>query len=100
MFVYKVMNVLVESGGSVSFALPDSRIHAVMSIVPEGKDVFLHLKMLRQGKAIEGGRAIEGEVHRAESLEDMKAFLKDERNEAQVRFAIRKLWDWIEGRKS
>ena len=94
MFVYKVMNVLAESGGYVSFALPDSRIHAVMSIVPEGRDVLLHLKMLGEGKAIEG------EVHRAESLEDMKAFLKDERNEAQVRFAIRKLWDRIEGQKN
>ena len=59
MFVYKVMNVLAESGGSVSFALPDSKIHAVMSVVPEGRDVLLHLKML--GKR----RAIEGEVHRA-----------------------------------
>lgn len=92
MFVYKVMNVLAESGGSVSFALPDSRIHAVMSIVPKGRDVLLHLKMLGNGKDIEG------DVHRGESLEDMKEFLRDERNEAQVRFAIRKLWDRIEGR--
>ena len=92
MFVYKVMKILVESGGSVSFALPDSRIHAVMSIVPEGRNVLLHLKMLGNGEAIEG------EVHRAENMTAMKEFLKDERNEAQVRFAIRHLWDRIEGR--
>ena len=92
MFVYKVMHVLAESGGSVSFALPDSRIHAVMSIVPKGRDVLLQLKML--GK----GRIIEGEAHRAESMTAMKEFLKDEYNEMQVRFAIRKLWNRIEGR--
>lgn len=86
------MNVLAESGGSVSFALPDSRIHDVMSVVPGGRDVLLHLKMPGNGEAIEG------EVHRAENMTSMKEFLKDERNEAQVRFAIRHLWDRIEGR--
>jgi len=45
------------------------------------------------------GRAFEGEVHRANSMEEMKEFLRDEGNEEQVRFAIRTLWNRIEGRK-
>ena len=63
---YKVMEVLAENGGSVSFALPDNRVHAVMSIVPEGTGVLLQLMMLGEG------HIIEGEAHRAENMEDNK----------------------------
>ena len=92
MFVYKAMTALADVGGSVSFALPDSKIHAVMSIVPQGRDTLLHLKMLGEG------RALEADVHRALDMTEMKEFLRDERNETQVRFAIRTLWDRMEGR--
>ncbi len=92
MFVYKAMTALADVGGSVSFALPDGRIHCVMSIMPEGRDVLLHLKILGEEKVIEG------EAHKALDMTEMMDFLRDERNETQVRFAIRTLWDRMEGR--
>ena len=72
MFVHKAMTALAETCGSVSFALPGARFHCV---------------------------SFEGEVHRTNSMEEMKEFLRDEGNEEQVRFAIRTLWNRIEGRK-
>lgn len=66
MFVYKAVTALADVGGSVSFALPDKRIHCVMSIMPEGRNFFLRTKMLGEG------HALEGDVHRAASMTEMK----------------------------
>ena len=93
MFVHKAMTALAETGGSVSFALPGARFHCVLDINATSGDTRLRAKVLGEG------RVFEGEVHRAESIEGMKKFLRDEGNEEQVRFAIRQLWNRIEGRK-
>jgi len=93
MFIYKAMIALARSGGSVSFALPDKHVHAILTIIPKG----VHNILLR-AEVVNENRALEGDVHRALSLEDMKEFLCDERNETQVRYAVRKLWDRMEGR--
>ena len=70
-----------------------ARFHCVLDIITTSGDTRLRAKVLG------GGRAFEGEVHRAESIEEMEKFLRDEGNEEQVRFAIRTLWNRIEGRK-
>ena len=93
MFVHKAMTALAKSGGSVSFALPGARFHCVLDTITSSGDTRLRAKVLG------GGRVFEGEVHGAESIEEMKEFLRDEGNEMQVRFAIRTLWNRIEGRK-
>jgi hypothetical protein len=93
MFVHKAMTALAETCGSVSFALPGARFHCVLDIIATSGDIRLRAKVLGEG------RAFEGDVHRAESIEEMKKFLRDEGNEEQVRFAIRQLWNRIEGRK-
>ena len=93
MFVHKAMTTLAESGGSVSFALPGARFHCVLDIIATYEDTRLHAKVLGEG------RAFEGEVHRAKSIEEMKEFLLDEGNEELVWFAIRTLWNRIEKRK-
>jgi len=94
MLVHKAMMTLADSGGSVSFALTGARFHCVLIIIATTGDTRLHAKVLGEGTVFEG------EVHRAESIEEMKKFLRDEENEDQVRFAIRTLWNRIEGRKS
>ena len=93
MFVHKAMTALAETCGSVSFALPGERFHCVLDIIATSGDIRLRAKVLGEG------RAFEGEVHRAGSIEEMEKFLLDEGNEEQVRFAIRTLWNRIEGRK-
>lgn len=93
MFVHKAMTALAESGGSVSYALPGARFHCVLDIIATSGDARLHAKVLGEG------RAFEGETHRANSMEEMKNFLRDEGNEMQVRFVIRQLWNRIEGRQ-
>jgi hypothetical protein len=64
-----------------------------LDIITTSGDTQLRAKVLGEG------RAFEGEVHRAESIEEMEKFLRDEGNEEQVRFAIRQLWNRIEGRQ-
>ena len=91
MFIYKAMTVLTKDS-SVSFPLPDNRLHCVLSLAQEGRHVLL------RAQVVNGARALEGDVHRASTMDDMMTFLRDERNEAQVRFAIRQLWDRMEGR--
>jgi len=93
MFVHKAMMTLADSGGSVSFALPGARFHCVLDIIATSGGTRLRAKVLGEG------RAFDGEVHRANSMEEMKEFLRDEGNEEQVRLAIRTLWNRIEGRK-
>ena len=93
MFVHKAMTALAETCGSVSFALPGARFHCVLDIIATSGDTRLHAKVLGEGTVFEG------EVHRAESIEEMKKFLRDEGNEEQVRFVIRTLRNRIEGRK-
>ena len=80
-------------GRDMRFRLLCASRRAVPLCVGYSGDTQLRAKVLGEG------RAFEGEVHRAESIEEMKEYLRDEGNEEQVRFAIRTLWNRIEGRK-
>jgi len=93
LFVHKAMTALTETGGSVSFALSGARFRCVLDIIANSGDTRLHAKVLGEG------RAFDGEVHRSESIEEMKKLLRNEGNEEQVRFAIRTLWNHIERRQ-
>ena len=91
MFIHNAMEALARQGSSISFPLPDNRLHCVLNIEPNGRHVLLRAQVIGEGKALEG------DVHRADDMKEMLEFLMDERNETQVRFAIRRLWDKMEG---
>ena len=92
MFIYRAMTALTRDN-SVSFPLPDNRLHCVLSIVREPQCAVL------RAQVVSDTHALEGDIHRAPDMDTMMAFLQDEGNEAQVSFAIRHLWDRMEGRQ-